>query len=460
MHVTHEAGRPQQSGVGRHARQLHAHDFFNLLTGDDLLARVEQHMPPHRERLYPPTDTLALFMAQSLNQDGACRQVVNHHAASRVASGLSACSTHTGAYCKARQRLPLEMLRSLSRETGQQVARRSAPQWRWLGRTVKLMDGTTVTLPDTPPNQATYPQQSNQKPGLGFSIMRVVGLLCAATGAVLDAAIGPYAGKTGSEHALFRQLLDSIVVDDLIVADRYYCAYFVIALIQARGADVVFQQHHRRLMDFRKGKRLGPRDHVVTWEKPKICPSWLTPEQYEAFPQTLEIREVQVKTKVLVTTLRCAKQFSKQALGDLYVSRWNVELDLRNIKTTLGMERLHCKTPTMNEKEFWVCLLAYNLIRLLMTESARHADVLPRRLSFKHSVQLWLAWRPDATVTGTQTSLLVLYALIAQQRVGDRPGRIEPRAVKRRPKPFPLLMKPRQQAREDIRLHGHPRKLK
>jgi hypothetical protein len=157
---------------------------------------------------------------------------------------------------------------------------------------------------------------------------------------------------------------------------------------------------------------------------------------------------------------RCAKQFSKQALGELYVSRWNVELDLRNIKTTLGMERLHCKTSTMNEKEFWVCLLAYNLIRLLMTESARHADVLPRRLSFKHSVQLWLAWRPDATVTGTQTSLLVLYALIAQQRVGDRPGRIEPRAVKRRPKPFPLLMKLRQQAREDIRLHGHPRKLK
>lgn len=460
MHNTHKTGRHQQRRVAGHASRLHAYDFFNLLTGDALLDKVERHLPPHRERLYPPTDTLSLFMAQSLNPDSACQQVVNQHAVDRVANGLKPSSTHTGAYCKARQRLPLDMLRSLTRETGRQIAQRTQANWLWLGRNVKLMDGTTVTLPDTAMNQIEYPQQNAQKPGLGFPIARLVGLLCAATGAVLDAAIGPYSGKAGSEHALFRQLLGSISANDLILADRYYCAYFVIALIQAQGADVLFQQHQRRHTDFRKGRRLGTRDHIVAWQKPKIHPSWMTREQYDAFPDTLEIREVKVHSKVLVTTLLCATQVSKKALAELYVSRWNVELDLRNIKTTLGMERLHCKTPAMNEKELWIYLLAYNLIRLLMTESAKQADVLPRRLSFKHSLQLWLAWNHAGPPEFVEAHLCLLYGLIAQQRVGNRPDRIEPRAVKRRPKPYPLLMKPRPQAKADVLRHGHPEKLK
>lgn len=459
MHDTHEVGRHQQRRVAEHASRVHAYDFFNLLTGDALLDKVEQHLPPHRERLYPPTDTLSLFMAQSLNPDSACQQVVNQHAVDRTANGLKPCSTHTGAYCKARQRLPLEMLSSLTRETGRQIARRTRANWLWLGRSVKLMDGTTITLPDTAMNQAKYPQPSTQKPGLGFPIARLVGLLCAATGAVLDAAIGPYSGKTGSEHALFRQLLGSISANDLILADRYYCAYFVIALLKAQGADVLFQQHQRRHTDFRKGRRLGARDHVMVWQKPKLCPGWLTREQYDAFPDTLEIRELKVDAKVLVTTLLCATQVPKKALGELYASRWNVELDLRNIKTTLGMERLHCKTPAMNEKELWIYLLAYNLIRLLMTESAKQADVLPRLLSFKHSLQLWLAWSHGGPPDFDEPHLCLLYGLIAQQRVGDRPGRIEPRAVKRRPKPYPLLMKPRPLARADVLRHGHPKKL-
>lgn len=460
MHITHESSRHQQRRVGHHARHLHAYDFFNLLTGSTLLDRVERHLPPHRERLYPPTDTLSLFMAQSLNPDRACQQVVNRHAVERIANGLKPCSTHTGAYCKARQRLPLEMPRALVRETGQQIAKQAQADWLWLGRAVKLVDGTTVTLPDTPMNQATYPQQNIQKSGLGFPIARLVGLMCGATGAVLDAAIGPYSGKTGSEHALFRELLGSIAAGDLILADRYYCAYFVIALLQAQGADVLFQQHHRRLTNFRKGRRLGARDHVVAWVKPKTCPGWLTREQYDAFPGTLEVREIKIGSRVLVTTLLCAIQAPKKALGELYTSRWNIELDLRNIKTTLGMEHLHCKTPEMNEKELWTYLLAYNLIRLLMTDSARKADVLPRLLSFKHSLQLWLAWSHAGPPDFEEASVHLLYDLIAQQRVGNRPGRIEPRAIKRRPKPYPLLMKPRPLARADIRLHGHPKKLK
>ena len=178
MHITHESSPHQQRRVGHHARHLHAYDFFNLLTGSTLLDRVERHLPPHRERLYPPTDTLSLFMAQSLNPDRACQQVVNRHAVERIANGLKPCSTHTGAYCKARQRLPLEMPRALVRETGQQIAKQAQADWLWLGRAVKLVDGTTVTLPDTPMNQAMYPQQSIQKSGLGFPIARLVGLMC------------------------------------------------------------------------------------------------------------------------------------------------------------------------------------------------------------------------------------------------------------------------------------------
>jgi len=231
-------------------------------------------------------------MAQSLNPDGACQSVVNQQAPAN---------------------------------------------WRWLGRAVKLVGGTTVTLPDTPKNQIKYPQQSNQNPGLGFPIARII------------------------------------------------------AQLQARGADVLFQQHQKRHTDFRKGRRLRARDHVVAWTKPKICPGWLSREQYDAFPDTLLVREIKVKSKVLVTTLLCATQAPKQAIGDLFTSRWNIELDLRNIKTPLDMEHLHCKTPTMNEKAFWTGLLAYNLIRLLMAESAKQADVLPRLLSFKHSLQLWQA---------------------------------------------------------------------
>ena len=460
MQITHETRSYQQQRVEHHARHLHAYDFFNLLTGDSLLERVDQHLPPYRERLYPPTETLSLFMAQTLNPDRACQQAVNRYAVDRIANGLKPCSTHTGGYCKARQRLPLDMIRSLTRETGQQIARQAPANWLWLGHPVKLVDGTTVTMPDTPMNQADYPQQSTQKPGLGFPIARWVGLLCGATGAVLDAAIGPYSGKTGSEHALFRELLASIAAGDLILADRYYCAYFVIAMLQRQGADVLFQQHQRRHTDFRKGRRLGRRDHVVAWTKPRICPDWLTREQYDAFPDTLLVREIKIGHKVLVTTLLCATEALRTALGELYVSRWNVELDLRNLKTTLGLEHLPCMTPCMNEKALWVGLLAYNLIRVLMAESARQADVLPRLLSFKHSLQLWLAWSHGGPPGFDKASLLVLYGLIAQQRVGNRPGRIEPRAIKRRPKPYPLLMKPRPRARDDVRIYGHPKKLK
>lgn len=186
----------------------------------------------------------------------------------------------------------------------------------------------------------------------------------------------------------------------------------------------------------------------------------MTVEQYESEPGTLTVRELEVGGRVLMTTLTCPNAIPKNALKDLYQRRWQVELDLRNIKTTLGMETLSCKTPKMGEKEMWVYLLAYNLIRLIMAQSALMADVLPRTLSFKHTLQLWLAWSGTHNQPDDQDNITGLLALVAEQSIGNRPGRMEPRAIKRRPKPYPMLTETRPLARAKVRKYGHPKKLK
>lgn len=459
MNPNCRSSRPQRHRIRQRSRAIHAYDFFNVLTNPELLDVVDQQLPAHRERLFPPTTTLSLFMAQTLNADASCQATIDRHVVERIANHLSPCSTATGAYCKARQRLPLTMVRSLLRHTGRWLTGQSATAWRWQGRAVKLVDGTTITMPDTVNNQWRYPQPHTQRPGLGFPVARVVALLCLGTGAVLDTALGPQAGKKGSEHALFHTLLPAITAGDILLADRYYCSYAMIALLRARGADVVFQQHQRRHTDFRKGQPLGTLDHVVVWNKPAMKPSWLSQEAFDELPETMQLREVRVGSKVLVSTLLSPDQVSAQGLKALYAQRWNVELDLRNIKTTLGLDRLVCKTPAMNEKQWCVGLLAYNLVRWLMLRSAKLADVLPRQLSFKHSLQLWLAWSQRG-LPPDETQIECLLILIAPRRVGQRPGRIEPRAVKRRPKPLPLLTQPRAIAREKIRRFGHPKRLK
>lgn len=244
-----------------------------------------------------------------------------------------------------------------------------------------------------------------------------------------------------------------------MLADSYYCSYFLIAALRARGVDVLFEQHGARHTDFRSGEKLGARGHVVTWSKPAARPEWMTPQQYAAYPAELILREVKVRKKVLVTSFRNPREVCKRELGQLFLRRWNVELDLRNLKTALGMERLTCKTPEMCEKELWVYVLAYNLIRLLMAEAAAQAGVLPRQLSFKHTVQVWVAWSQRQFLSDAPEDPAALFRLIAQIRVGNRPGRMEPRLVKTHPKPFGRLQTTRRRARANIRKYGHPKKL-
>lgn len=458
MHATSSLLRHQQKRVQDHLNQSDIYSFFNLLTSDDLLLHVEQSLPEHRERQYPPTETLAMFLSQALNADRSCQRVVNEAATNRLLGGLRPCSTSTGGYCRARQRLPLEMVRGLARLTGQLVDEQVPLQWRWRHRPVRLIDGSTVTLPDTDDNQASYPQQKHQKDGLGFPICRFVGITCLSSGAVLDVAVGRYQGKGSDEQTLLRSLLHNLEMEDIVLGDAFYCTYFLLAELQLRGIDGVFEQHgsRKRKTDFRTGQKLGPHDHLVTYTKPKRQPQWMSDEAYAAAPGSLTVRELKVDGKILVTTFCRPKEVSKHAVKDLYKSRWNVELDLRHIKTTLGMETLSCKTPEMAIKELWIYMLAYNLVRLLMAQSAFLADCLPRTLSFKHTVQLWVSFTRQWPQTYTEEQVAGLIQMIAERRVGNRPGRVEPRAVKRRPKPLPLLTKPREIARARVERYGHP----
>jgi hypothetical protein len=349
----------------------------------------------------------------------------------------------------------MQMPMALTRETGRLLQRHARACWGWRGRAVKLVDGTKVSMPDTCANRTHYSQHSTQQEGLGFPLARVVGVICLSSAAVLDAAIGPFSGKGTGEMALLRSLLDAFEPGDVMLADALFCDYFLIATLQKAGVDVLFEQHGARLTDFRRGERLGPRDHRVSWSRPRTRPDWMTLAQYESAPEQVQVREVQVGGRILVTTLLEPCKVSKSELDALYARRWNVELDLRNIKTTLGMQALSCHSPRMNEKQMWVYLLAHNLIRLLMAQAASAAGVDPRQLSFKHTVQLWGAWRLRQLLHDP-LSRAHLFRLIAQVRVAQRSGRIEPRALKRRPKSYPLLQVPRLRARCNIVIHGHP----
>lgn len=282
-----------------------------------------------------------------------------------------------------------------------------------------------------------------------------------SSGALLNAAIGPYKGKGTDEQTLLRSIEDTLDSGDVLLGDAFYPTYFFIDRMQTQGVEILMEQQgaRKRVTDFRQGKRLGTRDHLIRLNKPKIKPDWMSDEVYQQAPSYLEVREFKAGGKIMVTTMKCPKNYNKSQLKNLYKQRWSVELDIRNIKETMGMNILSCKTPEMAIKEMWVYFLAYNLIRLLMAQAAYMADILPRDISFKHSLQLWLLWSQKAD-TSDGRILLVVCELMAQQRVGNRKGRIEPRAVKRRPKPYPLLTVQRSLARGQVRKYGHPKKLK
>jgi hypothetical protein len=432
--------------------------FSSVLTGKDIVNLISHEWTETCDRIFTPVVTLWTFLRQIHSDDPSCRAAVARLNAARVAQDLPPCSPLTGGYCKARQRMPETLLPHLVHQSGQRLQQQTPGAWHWHGRAVKIVDGSGVSMPDTEANQEAYPQPGSQAPGLGFPVARLVVVLSLACRAVLTAAVGPIKGKQTSETMLFHGLHAHLECDDVVLADRFYCSYWEVALLLGRGIDIVMRLHQRRQVDFRSGQRLGREDHVISWTKPKR-PTWMDEAPYTALPATVDMRELRVlvpqrgfRTRVVLvaTTLLDAQVYPKEDLAGLYRARWHAELDLRSIKQTMQMDVLRCKTPAMVRKEIWGHLLVYNLLCAAMAQAALSQGVMPRQVSLQGARQTLTAFHSQlAQLPSTKrehTVHAVLHA-IASHRVGTRPDRYEPRACKRRPKPYPLLRVPRQQAR-------------
>jgi putative transposase len=409
--------------------------------------------------LYTPWVTFWAFFWQRLSADRSCRAALKRLSAWMATRGQKLDDADTSPYCKARVRLPESALKRLVRWLGIQVHQQASEDWLWCGRRVKLVDGSTTIMADTLANQKAYPQLSSQTPGLGFPIARFVVIFCLATGSVLEAAIGKYQGKQTGETALFRSLWDELEPGDVVLGDRCYGSYFDIAMLKGqRSVESVFRLHQRRPCDFRRGRRLGKEDQIMSWDRP-ARPDWMDEVTYEQIPETMAVRVLRIRvaqrgfrTRVLevVTTLLDAEIYTKKDIALLYRKRWHVELDLRSLKVVLGMDMLSSKTPEMVRKEIWMTLLAYNVVRALMVKASLAHQGDPRRLSFKGALQTVQEFGPalrGASAEERPWLWRVVWSSIADDEEGYRPDRVEPRARKRRPKQYPLLTVPRRQAK-------------
>jgi hypothetical protein len=435
--------------------------FASVLTEQDVeRAMVAEHVSfgLKPSAVFTPVVTLFAFIGQVLAGNKSCVAAVARVNVLLLALGRRACSAATGAYCKARAKLPEGLLRRLTYQIGVELEDQAPSSWRWKNRRALLVDGTTDTLADTPANQHAYPQPRTQQRGLGFPAIRVVVLLTFATATLVGAALGPYSGKESGETALFRRLLDELRNGDIVVADRYYCSYFMIAILQLRGVDVAFRLHHKRHYDFRRGRHLGHADHVVVWQRPER-PDWMDEEMYASMPTTLTIRELRFQIEepgcrthqiVMATTLLDPRTYSRDDIADLYHQRWHIEIDLCAIKRTLRMEPLLCKTPEMVRKELWSHFLGYNLARKAAAQAASKHGLEPRQISFAGTKQTLEAFRDALMTSDCQQRTLAyerLFEAIATHIVGDRPNRVEPRRRKRRDDRYQMLGVPRAEER-------------
>jgi hypothetical protein len=431
--------------------------FAGLLSEDRILEAFGRARWLWQGWIYTPAITMWVFLAQCLSPDHSCRDAVARLISWRLARGLRPCSARTGAYCTARDDLPEEACSRLMRETGREVDEEAPHEWRWLGHRVLDVDGSTLTMPDTPANQAEYPQVPGQKRGCGFPIARIVVVFSLAVGTVLDAAIGKYEGKQTGENSLFRTLHDVLQEGDVVLADRYFSGWFDIALLQQRSVHIVVRKHQLRATDFRTGKRLGRNDHVVCWRKPKR-PEWMNKDQYDSLPESLTLREVRVHVEqkgfrtrelVVVTTLLDPEKYTAEQIASLYRRRWQAELNLRSLKIVLQMDHLRCKMPHRVRNEFFMHLVGYNLIRRVMAVAAARSGREPWTVSFKGTLQTINNLLPLlATRVSTEDWCQSLVDAIATHVVGNRPDRIEPRVKKRRPKQYKFMRKPRDDYRK------------
>ena len=407
-----------------------------------------------RNRLFPSPQVFWLFLSQVLDADKSCRETVRKWLGGLAVYRGQVASPSTAAYCKARKRLPEEELAKVGDGLVAQLEATETEEDFWSGRRVKVVDGSSLSMPDTQGNQSVYPQPEGQKPGCGFPVMRVVALFSLATGTLLALAKDKL---TVHERTLFRRLWERLEPGEVVLGDRGFNSFADLYWLGAGGVDSVMRKHPRRGAGSKRRRRLGKNDWLVDWFKTGPRPRWLSPEEWRRMPETLSVREIacvvdiagfRSESFVVVTTLLDPAAFPQQAFAQLYRRRWRAELGLRDIKTTLGMDVLRCKSPDMVHKELWMFLIAYNLVRAFMLESARaHAACLDR-VSFKGTLSTLRQWAPmllnrAPTEEASSDILQLLRAYLARDLLPLRPNRVEPRARKRRPKNYPLLTKPR-----------------
>lgn len=425
--------------------------FGRLLTRERVLSSLDDAGHSYRQGVFCPLVTLWGWLSQSLSQDKSLNEAVSRILAHRVANGLPACSASSASYSNARSRFPLSVMKRLAKEIGRDVHNRAENAWHWRGREVFLADGTGLSMPDTPENQLAFPQVKTCTPGVGFPTMRAVGLISLATGAVIDFAYAKQEGKGTGEGSLLRGMLDTLNSGDVLVADRYYPGYVTVAALQSRGIDMVSVSHSARPVDFTQGIRLGEQDHIVEWIKPKRNER-TTKEDYDALPETIRVREFVIeiesrdggKEPAIVVSTITDPTIPQKELSDLYWQRWNCEVDFRSIKHSLHLDILRAKTPDMAAKEIHAHLLAWNLLRGVMTESAKKTGIKPRQISVKGAMQSVESFTPSMmTISNGDVLYDVFLTTVAARRVGNRPGRQEPRLKKRRPTWREYMTKPR-----------------
>ena len=442
----------------RHVRRIHLSDLPALFGKwiEPSLARLKSA----RNRLFTPPRIFWTFLGQVLAGNCSCKESLSAMLARLYSEEEKTASSNTGGYCKARGRLNRRWVERLHPTIVSVLEAQAGDQGLWQGRTVKIVDGSSVSMPDTEANQKRYPQPSGQKKGCGFPVLRLTALFSLATGAIVAF---DYDALRVHERTLFRRLWNHFQAGDVALTDRGFISFADIALLLERGVDSVMRKNARLSTSLRTIKRLGRGDHLVAWKKSSVRPKWLKRNEWESLPDEMTVRQITVhvtipgfrsRTIEIITTLLDPKAFPKRAFADLYRKRWLAELFLRDVKTSMGMDVLKCKTPQMVRKELRMYLIAYNLIRALMFEAAAQSDTPPLRISFKETADTLRQWAPllaQAARTSDQkldnmTDVLLSY--IAQNVVPHRPNRVEPRARKRRPKNYPLLNKPRSEYQE------------
>lgn len=409
------------------------------------------------------------FLSQVLRdgKEASCQAAVARVVSYCQMQGLQAPTQDTGDYCRARAKLSSAALRDLSCDVAQEMQQAAEPKWLLKNKFhAKLIDGLTFTMPDTAKNQEKYPQQKAQKPGIGLPIARAVAIVSLATACVMDLTIAAYQGKETGESALLRSMLGSLSSGDIAVMDRYYCSFMMIALLLGQGTQTCTRKHHLRHSDFRRGQRIGKYDHLIVWTRPQR-PTWMDETTYQQIPETMVLREIRfsiiepgrrTKSIDIITTLTDAVEFTKEDIAELYGFRWNSELDIRSIKSNLNLGNVRCKSPEMVHSELWTTILAYNLIRITAAGAALLHNKQPRQISFTSTCQYVLAsWMQLSTglinPASLQAYLLTMLEQIANCEVANRPGRLEPRVLKRRRHGYKLMTKPRNQLRRELRKH-------